>query len=154
MASNRIHLKDLQSLPDDELRQIPPDMLRLLQDELKADKLDMDLVSSRLNYAFQLRYGDTAEGERTQDTGRVRVKDGEYEAICDVDKKVTWNQKKLSAIVAQLEAEGEDLSDYVEVSLKVPERKFAVWPKRVKEIFAPARTEKAGNPKWSVEYVG
>lgn len=154
MASNRIHLSDLQGLSDKELMSLSPDLLRLLLDDLKSRKTETDLLAGRVNRAFELRYADTVEGERTKDTGRVRVKDGEYEAICDVDKRVSWDQKKLSAIVAQLKAEGEDLGDYVEVSLKVPERKFAVWPKRVKEIFEPARTEKAGSPKWSVEFVG
>ncbi len=152
MGSNRIHLSDLQNMPESALRALSPDILRLLQDDLKNRKVETELLVGRVNRAFELRYADTVEGERTKETGRVRVRDGEYEAICDVDKKVTWDQKKLAAIVAQLKREGEDVSDYVETTIKVPERKFAVWPKRVKEIFEPARTEKAGSPKWSVEF--
>lgn len=149
---NRIKLTDLNGMSDDALRGIPPDMLRELQNDLKTEQMTLDLLKGRVNRAFQVRYGDTMEGAREKDTGVCRILDGDYEIIQEIPKRVDWDQKKLNAVLDQLHAEGDNPYDYVEVKVKVPERKWAVWPQSVRDRFLAARQEKSGSPKWGVEW--
>jgi hypothetical protein len=44
----------------------------------------------------------------------------------------------------RIAADGENPRDYVEVSLRVSERKYASWPPYIRKAFEPARTVKAG----------
>ncbi|MBT7409875.1 MAG: hypothetical protein HN826_09260, partial [Methylococcales bacterium] len=39
-----------------------------------------------------------------------------------------------------------DVSEYVDISYKVSERKYTAWPSGFKEVFSSARTLKTGNP--------
>ena len=50
----------------------------------------------------------------------------------------------LGQLVERIKAEGEDPRDYVEVSLKVSERKYAAWPPHIRKVFEPARTVRNG----------
>ena len=43
-------------------------------------------------------------------------------------------------------AAGDDPAEYVEISYRVPERKFAAWPARIRDAFAPARTVRMAKP--------
>lgn len=55
-----------------------------------------------------------------------------------------WEQRALSELVERIKAEGDDPGEYVEISLKVSERKFASWPFHIRSLFEPARTVRAG----------
>ena len=61
---------------------------------------------------------------------------------------VTWLDNALTQKYAdrarQARAEGEDPRDYVEVSLKVSERKYGSWPTHIRSLFEPSRTVRAG----------
>ena len=41
-------------------------------------------------------------------------------------------------------ADDEDPREYVDVILKVSERRFAAWPRHIRQVFEPARTVQAG----------
>jgi hypothetical protein len=58
------------------------------------------------------------------------------------------DQTHLAGLVERIRASGEDPADYVEVILKVPERRYAAWPPALRETFEPARTVKTGKPSF------
>jgi hypothetical protein len=53
-------------------------------------------------------------------------------------------QVELSQLVERIKADGEDPREYVDVILKVPERKYAAWPRHIRAIFETARTVQGG----------
>ena len=55
---------------------------------------------------------------------------------------------KLAALVERIRAEGDDPAEYVDVSIKVPERKFAAWPSHIRSAFEDARTVRTGRPSF------
>ena len=39
-------------------------------------------------------------------------------------------------------------TQYVDIAIKVPERKYTAWPESIRTAFAPARTVKTGKPSF------
>ena len=66
--------------------------------------------------------------------------------IADLPKCVDWDQEKLATLVERIRAEGDDPAEYVDVAIKVPERKFAAWPSHIRSAFEDARTVRTGKP--------
>ena len=64
----------------------------------------------------------------------------------DLPKKPVWDQKKLSEIAERITANGDDPTEYLDITYKVAERKYTAWPENLREVFAPARTLKTGKP--------
>ncbi|GAB3542084.1 hypothetical protein GCM10027343_13510 [Noviherbaspirillum agri] len=79
-------------------------------------------------------------------TGVVHFDDGHVRITADLPKKVDWDQKRLSEITQRIAANGDDPSEYVEISYRISETKFNAWPESIKSAFAPARTLKTGKP--------
>ena len=50
----------------------------------------------------------------------------------------------------RIRAAGDDPSEYVEISFKVPERAYAAWPEAIRQGFEPARTVKTGALKIAI----
>lgn len=148
-AANRPSLDDIRKLPIGEIAALPADQLALLQEDAEAAFLAAKTLKEWLEGAIALRYRDRAASARAaqdKDTGTVRFDDGPVTVTADLPKRVEWDQTQLAALVERIRAGGEDPSEYVELALKVPERKFAVWPAHIRAAFAPARTVKTGKP--------
>jgi len=60
---------------------------------------------------------------------------------------VDWDQDKLAAMVAQIRKAGDNPAQYVDIAIKVPERKYAAWPDAIRKGFEPARTVRTGTLK-------
>ena len=141
---------DLPLLSTAEIALLPVDVLAVLQREiderLKRDKA----VKARFDAALASRYKIRAANERYlsgKDTGSVRFDDGDFIICADLPKHVDWDQDRLADIVAQIRNAGDDPADYVDLTYKVPERKYAAWPKAVRQVFEPARTVRTGTLK-------
>ena len=94
-----------------------------------------------------MRYGQRAialRAEQRKDTGTVRFTDGDVTVVADLPKRVDWNQDKLAAVVERIRAAGNDPTEYVEVTYKVPERAYAAWPPHIRDAFTGARTVRTG----------
>ena len=66
--------------------------------------------------------------------------------IADLTKKVDWDQAELATLVAAIRAEDGDPAEYVDTLFRVPERKYAAWPRHIRTAFERARTVKTGKP--------
>ena len=87
-----------------------------------------------------------ARHEAGKDTGTVRFADGPVIVVSELPKRVDWDQGKLAELVERIRAEGDDPDAYVDVSLKVPERKHTAWPPATRSAFETARTVRTGKP--------
>jgi hypothetical protein len=150
-APNRPQLGDIRTMPIGEIVALPAPMLALLQDDADdAVKAARDLADW-LHGAIALRYADrAAEARRAEgkDTGTIRLDDGEVTVIADLPKKVDWDQAELNTLVAAIRAEDGDPAEYVDTVFRVPERKYAAWPRHIRTAFERARTVKSGKPSF------
>ena len=152
--SNRARLEDIRTMPVDEVTKLPAEQLALLQDDAGAALESAKRLKDWLDGAIALRYAAQAAGLRQQqgkDTGTVRFEDGDVTVVADLPKKVEWDQQQIAALVERIRETGEDPADYVEISFKVPERKYAAWPEPVRRAFAPARTLRTGKPTFRLD---
>src|SRR5690606_1229147 len=95
-----------------------------------------------------------ARMEASKDTGTVRFEDGAVTVIAELPKRVDWDQAQLADLVERISAAGDDPAEYVDVSFKVPERKYTAWPGSTRQSFAPARTVRTGALKVKLELNG
>jgi hypothetical protein len=147
--SNRPQLGDLPTMPIGEIAALPAPLLALLQEEAEEASKAARHLADWLNGAIALRYGERAAAARRaegKDTGTVRLDDGEVTVVSDLAKRVEWDQTELATLVAAIRAEDRDPSEYVDTAYKVPERKYAAWPRHIRTAFERARTVKTGKP--------
>ena len=121
--------------------------------QLKNDAADLlsaaRAIVEHLERALELKYADRAHALRLtagKDTRVVHFDDGRVRVTADLPKKVDWHQKRLAEITQRIAANGDDPSEYVEISYRISETKFNAWPESLKSAFAPARTLKTGKP--------
>jgi len=138
---------DLPHLDPKEIAELPVELLAVLKHEiderLKRDKA----AKSRFDAGLAVRYKDRAAEARQaagKDTGTVRFDDGDFTVVADLPKRVEWDQAQLAAMVERIRAAGDDPAQYVDVTIRVPERKYAAWPDAIRKGFEPARTVRPG----------
>jgi hypothetical protein len=149
--TNRPQLGDIRTMQIGEIAALPAPMLALLQDEADEAAKSARTLADWLNGVVALRYADRAAAARRaegKDTGTIRFDDGEVTVIADLNKKVDWDQTELATLVAAIRAEDGDPAEYVDTVFRVPERKYAAWPRHIRTAFERARTVKTGRPTY------
>lgn len=144
---NHITLETLPRLPITDIVALPAEELARLQHEAEEALRKAKLTVAWLDGALTMKYVDrarTARGETGKDFGVARFFDGAVQIVADLPKRVDWEQRALSELVERIKAEGDDPAEYVEISLKVSERKYASWPTHIRSLFEPARTVRTG----------
>ena len=145
---------DLPDLDPREIAVLPVELLEILQRETDAALKRAKAAKARLDGALSLRYATRAAEERqaqAKDTGTVRFDDGDFTIVADLPKRVEWDQDKLSAMVERMRDADDNPAQYVDIAIKVPERKYAAWPDNIREQFEPARTVRTGTLKVEIE---
>lgn len=148
---------DLPSLSAADIAALPVELLAVLQREiderLKRDKA----AKTRFDAGLAVRYANRAAEERQavgKDTGTVRFDDGDFTVVADLPKRVDWDQAQLGDVVERIRASGDDPAQYVDITIKVPERKYSVWPDGIRASFEPARTVRVGALKVTLKAQG
>jgi len=142
------------NMPTGELAQMPVELLASLQAELANAAKQLKSATARFSTALEVRYATrAAEARRAcgKDTGTVRLADGDFTVVADLPKRVDWDQETLAAMVARIRAAGDNPAQYVDITIKVPERKYTAWPDAIREGFEPARTVRTGALKVTLE---
>lgn len=150
---NHITLEALPRLPMGELVALPAAELARLQKAADETLRKAKLTIAWLDGALTQKYAERAKAARAgaeKDFGAVRLTDGDITVVADLDKKVEWDQARLAALMEWIAADGEDPRDYVDVSLRVSERKYAAWPAYIRKAFEDARTVKAGRESFEL----
>lgn len=151
MISNRIPLDELRRMAIGDVVALPAEQLALLQDEAVEALRRAKTACDWLDGAITLKYGDRAHASRQaagKDTGTIRFDDGHVTVVADLPKRVDWDQDKLATLVERIRSDGDDPAEYVDVAIKVPERKFAAWPSHIRSAFEDARTVRTGKPSF------
>jgi hypothetical protein len=142
-----VSVADIPKLTVQQIADLPARELARLQREADASLQKAKLTVAWLDNALTQKYADRARQARAEgekDNGTVRFEDDGVTVVADLPKKVEWDQRDLADLVERIKAEGEDPRDYVEVSLKVSERKYGSWPAHIRSLFEPSRTVRAG----------
>jgi hypothetical protein len=148
---NRPTLESVRHMPIGEVIKLPADVLALLQADAREAQEAAKRLLDWIDGAIALRYEQraiAARGAAGKDTGTVRFQDGDVEVTVDLPKRVEWDQARLATLAEQIRNAGEDPTEYLEVSFKVPERAYGAWPERIRSAFAPARTVRTGKPTY------
>lgn len=151
--SNRLRLEDIRTMPIGEIATLPAEHLVLLQEDAEAALTVAKTTAEWIAGAIALRYADRAKAARlaeNKDTGTVRFEDGSVTVIAELPKRVDWDQRALVAVLERIRAAGDDPSEYIEVTYKVPERKYSAWPESIRVAFAPARTVRTGKATFTL----
>jgi hypothetical protein len=157
VTTNRPQLEAIRNLPIGEIAQLPAEHLALLQEEAAAAYDASRKAKEWIEGAIALRFADHAQAVRREagkDTGTVRFEQDGVTVVADLPKKVDWDQALIAGIVERIRASGEDPGQYVDITIKVPERKYTAWPENIRAAFAPARTVKTGKPSISLSLAG
>jgi hypothetical protein len=135
--------------PAGELAELSSESLFKLKNDAADLQAAAKAIVEHVDRALDLRYAQRAHQLRLaagKDTGVVHFEDGQVRITADLPKKVEWDQAKLNDITRRIAANGEDPTEYVEISYRISETKFNAWPETLKSAFAPARTLKTGKP--------
>jgi len=145
--SNRPTLAAIRTMPAAQVAELLAEHLALLQEEAAEALEAAKQMKDRLDGATALRFASQADAQRRaagKDTGTVRFERDGVTVVADLPKKVDWDQALIAAVVERIRAAGDDPSQYVDIAIKVPERKYGAWPDSIRAAFAPARTVKTG----------
>ncbi len=144
---NHPKLVDLVNMAIGTVVALPAESLALLQEEAEEALRFAKVTKDWIDGGLALKYADAATAARQaagKDTGIVRFSDGAITIIADLPKKVEWDQPRLAALVDRIRADGDDPAEYVDISFKVPERKYGAWPSHIRSAFESARTVHVG----------
>ena len=144
-------LADIGRMPIGDLVALSAETLALLQEEADDALRHAKAAKDWLDGVLARKYGDIAADKRRQDSkdsGKVRFDDGAVTIVADLPKRVEWDDARLAALVERIRAAGDDPAEYVELTYKVPERKYGAWPAHIRTAFEAARTVKTGKPSF------
>jgi hypothetical protein len=150
---NRITPDAFVRMPIGEIAALPAEELARLQQETNEALRAAKAASAWLDGALAIKYADRAEAARRdagKDFGTARFIDGDVTVVADLPKKVDWDQVGLGRLVERIKADGDDPREYVDISFKVPERKYAAWPSHIRSSFETARTVQTGAPSFKL----
>ncbi|MGR3721685.1 hypothetical protein [Abyssibius alkaniclasticus] len=149
--SNHITLADIHRMPVGQIAALPADELALLKGAAEEQLTQAKSVADWLDGAISLKYADRAQDTRQEagkDTGTIRFEDDGVTVIAELPKRIDWDQALLAQIAENIASAGEDPAEFIETKLSVSERKYSALPESWRKGFEPARTVRAGKPKF------
>ncbi len=148
---NRITLNDLRGMQVGAIAALSGEELAPLRQEAEDRLRTAKSLCDWLDGAIALKYGDRAHAARNtdgKDTGTIRFVDGAVTVVAELPKRVDWDQAKLASLVERIKADGEDFTEYVDISFDVAERKYSAWPAHIRMAFDGARTVRTGKQRF------
>ena len=142
---------ELAELSVAQLAALSPQQKIVLARQLEQAGDWLKQVKARLDAALEQTYGDrirVARSDGGKDFGVVHVADGEVRLTVDVSKRVTWDQAQLATIAKRIDAAGESVEEFIDVSYSISESRFQNWPSTLRSQFEAARTVKPGKPTY------
>lgn len=156
LLSNRILLPQIRTMTIDEIAALPVGVLADLASDAAQMKKLATSDADKIGIALDVKYGRRANEARKaegKDTGVVRVADGEFVVICDIPKRVEWDQPMLHELGNRIAAAGEDAHDYIDQKLSISETRYHALPPHLRQPFDAARTVKPGKPSYAIEKI-
>lgn len=148
---------ELAELTVAQLAALSPQQKIVLARQLEQAGDWLKQVKARLDAALEQTYGDRIRAARSdggKDFGVVHVADGDLRLTVDVSKRVTWDQTQLATIAKRIDAAGESVEEFIDVSYSISESRFQNWPSTLRSQFEAARTVKPGKPTYRLTPAG
>ena len=148
---------ELAELTVAQLAALSPQQKLLLAKQLEQAGDWLKQVKARFDAALEQTYGDRIRDARSdggKDFGVVHVADGDLRLTVDVSKRVTWDQTQLATIAKRIDAAGESVEEFIDVSYSISESRFQNWPSTLRSQFEAARTVKPGKPTYRLTPAG
>ena len=148
---------ELAELTVAQLAALSPQQKIVLARQLEQAGDWLKQVKARFDAALEQTYGDhirTARSDGGKDFGVVHVADGDLRLTVDVSKRVTWDQTQLATIAKRIDAAGESVEEFIDVSYSISESRFQNWPSTLRSQFEAARTVKPGKPTYRLTPAG
>ena len=142
---------ELAELSVAQLAALSPQQKILLAQQLEQAGDWLKQVKARFDAALEQTYGDRIHAARCdggKDFGVVHVVDGDLRLSVDVSKRVTWDQAQLATIAKRIDAAGESVEEFIDVSYSISESRFQNWPSTLRSQFEATRTVKPGKPTY------
>lgn len=133
---------EMKEAPPTVLQALPVEVLMHLQEAANAHLADASKMVAVLHETLVQRY---ARG--INKLGTSHALDGNVDVTVTIPKRVKWDQDQLSHAVETIKGWGENPAHYVDIEIKVAERKYDAWPPAIRDLFTPARTVEPGKPK-------
>lgn len=144
---------ELATWPVGDIAALPADALASLQKEADDALRVTKANKMRIDDALIAKYAVASAAYRRaagKDTGTVRIQDELVTIVADLAKRVDWNQTTLAGLVEQINGDGDDPTEYVDITFKVSERKYNAWPNHIKATFKEARTVRTGKESFKL----
>ena len=148
---------ELAELSVAQLAALSPQQKIVLARQLEQAGDWLKQVKARFDAALEQTYGDRIRDARSdggKDFGVVHVADGDLRLTVDVSKRVTWDQTQLATIAKRIDAAGESVEEFIDVSYSISESRFQNWPSTLRTQFEAARTVKPGKPTYRLTPAG
>ena len=148
---------ELAELSVAQLAALSPQQKIVLARQLEQAGDWLKQVKARLDAALEQTYGDrirVARSDGGKDFGVVHVADGDLRLTVDVSKRVTWDQTQLATIAKRIDAAGESVEEFIDVSYSISESRFQNWPSTLRSQFEATRTVKPGKPTYRLTQAG
>ncbi|GLS88373.1 hypothetical protein GCM10010873_33470 [Cypionkella aquatica] len=148
---NRITLNDLRGMQVGAIAALSGEELAPLRLEAEDQLRTAKGLCDWLDGAIALKYGDRANAARNadgKDTGTIRFADGAVTVVAELPKRVDWDQAQVASLVERIKADGDDPTEYVDISFDVAERKYSAWPAHIRMAFEGARTVRTGKQRF------
>lgn len=92
--------------------------------------------------------------EKDEPYGAISIIVGNRKVTVTIPKKVEWDSDKLEKIYSQIEKDGSDPDEYIDVEFSIAESKYKAWPSDLKKEFQPARTVTPRNQSLKIKKAG
>ena len=129
------------------IARLPVQDLLALQERSTTTFEKAKCAKATIDSALAMKYSESLDAVRAREGkeyGVIRLEDDGVPIEASRSKRVSWNQDKLADLADKIRANGDDPNEYIEISYKVPERKYGSWPSHLKDAFTPAREIKYG----------
>lgn len=145
---------ELGSLSVRQLADLPPRELFEAHTNLNHLIAWAARIRERLDAALVRRFAERARAELDavgQTFGTVCLREDALLVTVTTAPVVRWDAAELAHIAARIQASGEAVEHYLDVTLSVPESRYASWAPPLQAQFAAARTVEAGSPTFSLQ---
>lgn len=145
---------ELGSLSVRQLADLPPRELFEAHTNLNHLIAWAARIRERLDAALVRRFAERARAELDaagQTVGTVCLREGVLFVSVTTSPLVRWDAAELAQIAARIQASGQPLEHYLDVTLSVNDARYTSWAPPLQAQFAAARTVEAGSPSFSLQ---
>lgn len=149
-AKRNFTLESLDGLSIDELAAFDAGVLFDLQATLDEAAAKLKARNALFQSAMSKKYPTRPSNEAG--TGTIHIDGGDnLDIVCEVKKKVEWDQLFLAGRWEQIRAAGDDPAIYIKATYSVPEPTWNGWSPTYKNAFVAARKVTPQKPTFEIK---